>query len=48
MAARIRALFDEGLNLDAAARIVILQDELDAARTRIAQLERRLGTSVDS
>jgi DNA-binding transcriptional MerR regulator len=42
-AARMRALFDEGLNLDAAARIVTLQNELDAARERIAELERQLG-----
>lgn len=42
MAARMRALFDEGLNLEAAARIVALQDELDTARSRIADLERRL------
>jgi DNA-binding transcriptional MerR regulator len=38
-AARLRALFDEGLNLDAAARVVTLQDELSAARARIAELE---------
>jgi DNA-binding transcriptional MerR regulator len=42
VAARMRALFDEGLDLDAAARIVTLQDELDAARARIADLERQL------
>lgn len=41
-AARVRALFDEGLNLDAAVRIVALQDELRTARARIAELERRL------
>ena len=41
-AARMRALFDDGLNLDAAARIVALQDQLQAARARIAELERRL------
>lgn len=47
LAARMRALFDEGLTLDAAARIVGLQDELAtareelrAARERIAELER--------
>ena len=44
-AARVRALFDEGLNLDAAVRIVALQDELNVARARIAELEGRLGTS---
>ncbi len=42
LAARMRALFDEGLTLEAAARIVQLQDELDAARARIAELEREL------
>jgi DNA-binding transcriptional MerR regulator len=41
-AARMRTLFDEGLTLDAAARVVQLQDELDVARSRIAQLEREL------
>lgn len=41
-AARMRALFDEGLNLDAAVRIVALQDELRTARARIAEMERRL------
>jgi DNA-binding transcriptional MerR regulator len=41
-AARMRALFDDGLNLDAAARIVALQDQLQAARERIAELERRV------
>src|SRR3954449_3727619 len=35
-AARVRALFDEGLNLDAAVRIVALQDEVNAARARRA------------
>jgi DNA-binding transcriptional MerR regulator len=44
VATRMRALFDEGLNLDAAARIVTLQDELSAARARIAELEARLVT----
>ena len=42
LAARMRALFDEGLTLDAAVRVVALQDELDAARARIAELEERL------
>jgi MerR family transcriptional regulator, heat shock protein HspR len=42
LATRMRELFDEGLTLDAAARIVVLQDELDEARTRIAVLESRL------
>ncbi len=39
LAARMRALFDDGLTLDAAARIVELQDQLDAARARIRELE---------
>jgi MerR family transcriptional regulator/heat shock protein HspR len=43
LAARLRALFDEGLTLDAAARIVDLQDQLDAAHARIAELEDQLG-----
>src|SRR5688572_12051437 len=43
LATRMRALFDEGLSLDAAARIVALEDELAAARARIAELETRLG-----
>jgi MerR family transcriptional regulator/heat shock protein HspR len=42
MAARMRVLFDEGMTLDAAARIVALQDELHHAQARIAELERRL------
>jgi hypothetical protein len=42
LAARIRELFDEGLTLDAAHRIVVLEDELGAAHTRIDQLERDL------
>jgi len=41
-AARMRLLFDEGMTLDAAARIVTLQDELAAARERISRLEARL------
>jgi MerR family transcriptional regulator/heat shock protein HspR len=39
LAARMRALFDDGMNLDAAARIVELQDQLDSARARIRELE---------
>jgi MerR family transcriptional regulator/heat shock protein HspR len=42
LAARMRELFDEGLTLDAAARIVELQDQLDAARNRITELEHEL------
>jgi MerR family transcriptional regulator/heat shock protein HspR len=43
LATRMRVLFDEGLNLEAAARIVALQDELSAARARIAELEAEVG-----
>lgn len=39
LAIRIRALFDEGLTLDAATRVVQLQDELARALARIAELE---------
>jgi hypothetical protein len=35
----MRELFDQGLTLDAAARIVELQDQLDTARNRIDELE---------
>jgi MerR family transcriptional regulator/heat shock protein HspR len=42
LAVRMRELFDEGMTLDAAARIVGLQDELDTARARIADLEARI------
>lgn len=41
LAARIRALFDEGMTLDAAARIVGLEDQLDTANARIDTLEAR-------
>ena len=46
LAIRIRALFDEGLTLDAATRIVRLEDELAQARDRLADLEGRLGEPV--
>lgn len=39
LATRLRTLFDEGMTLDAAARIVGLQDELDTAQARIGDLE---------
>ncbi len=45
LAARMRALFDEGMTLDAAARIVGLQDELDTALARISTLEANDGGS---
>jgi DNA-binding transcriptional MerR regulator len=38
-AARMRALFDQGLNLYAARRILELEDALDSAHRRIAELE---------
>ena len=48
LAGRMRQLFDKGLTLDAAARIVTLQDELTTAQARIAELEARLdGEPVD-
>ena len=46
VAARMRALFDEGLNLDAATRIVTLENELAAARAQIAELERRVAQNT--
>lgn len=39
LAARMRELFDEGLTLEAAARVLDLQDQLTDARARIADLE---------
>jgi hypothetical protein len=41
LATRARELVDEGLPLLAACRIVTLEDRLDAAHRRIAELERR-------
>lgn len=38
-AARVRALFDDGITLEAAYRILTLEDDLAAARRRIAELE---------
>jgi MerR family transcriptional regulator, heat shock protein HspR len=43
LADRMRKLFDEGLTLDAAARIVGLEDELTTARARINELEAQEG-----
>lgn len=40
-AARVRALFDEGMDLGAAARIVDLEDRLGTALARVAELEAR-------
>jgi MerR family transcriptional regulator, heat shock protein HspR len=39
IARRMRELFDQGMTLDAAARIVGLQDRLEVARARIVELE---------
>ena len=45
LAARLRALFDQGLTLDAAMRIVGLQDELAGAREELAAARDELGLS---
>ena len=42
LATRLRSLVDEGLSLDAAARIVGLEDDLGAAHARISELEGEL------
>src|SRR6476660_3928877 len=42
---RLRELFDKGLSLDAAARIVALEDDLGAARGRILELEEQRDAS---
>jgi DNA-binding transcriptional MerR regulator len=39
IATRMRELFDQGLTLDAAARILTLEDQLDDAHARIDVLE---------
>jgi len=44
LATRMRELFDQGMTLDAAARIVELQDQLDTAHARITELETALET----
>jgi DNA-binding transcriptional MerR regulator len=41
LAGRVRALMDEGTALDAACRIVILEDQLDEARRINAELQAR-------
>jgi DNA-binding transcriptional MerR regulator len=41
LAARVRALADEGTALDAACRIVVLEDQLEEARRLNAELNRR-------
>ncbi|GAA1192467.1 MerR family transcriptional regulator [Prauserella alba] len=47
-ASRMRALFDEGMNLNAAQRILALEYELDEARREITALRRQLGDPPDS
>jgi MerR family transcriptional regulator/heat shock protein HspR len=47
VAERMRVLFDEGMTLDAASRIVQLQDQLAAAAARIEELERELAQRAD-
>ncbi|GAA1226944.1 hypothetical protein GCM10009676_06330 [Prauserella halophila] len=42
-ASRMRTLFDEGMNLQAAQRILALEHELDEARREIAALRTQLG-----
>lgn len=42
LATRMRELVDEGMSLDAAARIVGLQDDLGTAQARITELEDEL------
>ncbi len=44
LAGRMRELFDQGMTLDAAARIVDLQNQLATARARIAELEAETAT----
>ncbi len=45
LAARMRELFDEGMSLEAAARIVGLQDELSATMESLAAAREELGAS---
>jgi len=39
LASRVRALVDEGIGLEAACRIVILEDQLDEARRINAEMQ---------
>ena len=45
VAARMRELFDEGMTLDAAARIVMLQDELAETKEELAAARDELAVS---
>ncbi len=45
LAARLRQLFDQGMTLEAATRIVTLQDELSLAREELAAARDELGVA---
>ena len=45
LAARLRELFDEGMTLEAATRIIALQDELSLAREQLSAARDQLGVS---
>jgi DNA-binding transcriptional MerR regulator len=45
LAARVRALVDEGTGLEAACRIIILEDQLEEARRMNAELNQRVQAS---
>jgi DNA-binding transcriptional MerR regulator len=45
LAARLRELFDEGMTLEAASRIVALQDELSLTREQLSAARDQLGLS---
>jgi DNA-binding transcriptional MerR regulator len=45
LAARLRELFDEGMTLEAATRIVALQDELSRTREQLSDARDQLGVS---
>jgi len=45
LAARLRELFDEGMTLEAATRIVALQDELSLTREQLSAARDQLGLS---
>ena len=48
LAARVRELFDDGMTLAAADRIVRLEDQLAESRAENAKLRRRLGKKTDT
>jgi DNA-binding transcriptional MerR regulator len=48
LATRMRTLVDDGMSLEAATRIVDLQDDLGVARARIIELEDELDTTRPS